>query len=870
MKNIRFSIFFCLFSFVSVHHLLAQCKVRAGNDQTLCVGYQYFSPIEDSLGIYNSVLWTTNGTGTFNSTTTQSPRYTPSVSDKTIGNSIFIKVEVNNSCGVARDSFEVTFIANPTVEVGPPSMYFCHQDSSVHLTAAVSGGYKAKWSGGVGTYLPNDSALTIEYVISSAERAFSFAGLYLTTSDENCAPVKDSILLASATWPSVTINTPASSSVCGNTLSLGASISGGYTSFLWSTTGSGTFTNPNTLATVYNASPADTDVKLFLTAVPLATNCPSEKDSLSFTITPEPLIDAGYNKTVCGPNVGLEAFSVNNPSVHWSTVTGIGSFDEEDQLKTIYRAHAADLAVSFVFLKIETDPVGNCPAKSDSILILFGFNQSVNAGPDQIVCGEEAILFGGSISLGYASLFDKSGTWSSSGTGTFAPSPHCLHMRYFASAADKAAGSVELTLTMDLDSTCAVTADSKTITFSNAIPPAANAGPDQIVTSGNITLNGTITGAATGGQWNALGAYNFYPNQFALNATYAPSQENYDMGYVKFQLTTTGNGDCQAAYDEMTVVLENPYSISGKVMAGSTPLDYGVIMAYIVTTVSGVDYISFFKQEFLTPSHAGNYVVDSLPSGKYILLFYPDYTVSAAYDYFLTYTGNVSALSGAQILEISSSDLTNQNISLIPISALAYEEGLNGNDTINGQVVQSTSTAKTTATDDTPVERAFVLLKNKNGIPLAFTVTDKYGFFYFYNVKSKEYLISVEYPEGAMVGSSLRVFPDGNPNSSEAVKLSVNRVSMPTSVLNSSAEYKNAVIAPNPAHNLIRLSLNETTSVKGQLRIMDMMGVVQYSSSATIDANLDLEVQVAALVSGCYAIEFVSEQKIFKAKFIKY
>jgi hypothetical protein len=93
------------------------------------------------------------------------------------------------------------------------------------------------------------------------------------------------------------------------------------------------------------------------------------------------------------------------------------------------------------------------------------------------------------------------------------------------------------------------------ITFTPA--PTANAGVDQTKckNNANTVLSGSVTGA-TGGIWTG-GTGIFNPNNTTLNATYTPSAAELANGFVNLTLTTTGNGNCNAVSDQMTITFTN-------------------------------------------------------------------------------------------------------------------------------------------------------------------------------------------------------------------------------------------------------------------------------------------------------------------------
>lgn len=117
----------------------------------------------------------------------------------------------------------------------------------------------------------------------------------------------------------------------------------------------------------------------------------------------------------------------------------------------------------------------------------------INAGPDITVCSDVSdVQLNGSVSIA------TGGIWSSSGSGSFSPSPLALNARYIPSPADKAAGSVSITITSSGNGTCFPVTDQTQINFTPA--PIINAGPDVVICSDNpaAALTGSVT-VATGG-----------------------------------------------------------------------------------------------------------------------------------------------------------------------------------------------------------------------------------------------------------------------------------------------------------------------------------------------------------------------------------
>ena len=126
------------------------------------------------------------------------------------------------------------------------------------------------------------------------------------------------------------------------------------------------------------------------------------------------------------------------------------------------------------------------------------------------------------------------------------------------------AGSVTLTLTSAGNGNCNAVADP--VTWTITASPTVNAGVDQTLCGNNATatLNATLT-VATGVQWSG-GTGTYSPGSTAQNITYAPSPVEIANGSVTLTVTTTGNGTCIAATDQVTLT----YTTAPTADAGGT------------------------------------------------------------------------------------------------------------------------------------------------------------------------------------------------------------------------------------------------------------------------------------------------------------
>src|SRR5690606_25066922 len=179
-----------------------------------------------------------------------------------------------------------------------------------------------------------------------------------------------------------------------------------------------------------------------------------------------PYVHAGPDQTYCDQ---VSVFNLDGAisgvtSVgQWST-TGTGTIANPGALSTTYTASAADVAAGQITFTLSSLNNGNCAPVSDHMTIYLTAGIIVSAGPDQSVCvASDHANLQGSIQHG-----SPSGTWTTTGTGTFEPNADVLNAQYFFSPADVANGSVVLTFTATNTGSCPSGSDQMTLTFGSS------------------------------------------------------------------------------------------------------------------------------------------------------------------------------------------------------------------------------------------------------------------------------------------------------------------------------------------------------------------------------------------------------------------
>ncbi|HQW41219.1 MAG TPA: gliding motility-associated C-terminal domain-containing protein, partial [Flavobacteriales bacterium] len=421
------------------------------------------------------------------------------------------------------------------------------------------GAQGVQWSTSGSGFFSNSTNPNATYTLSAADIAAGQVNLTLTTiTGGSCLPASDVVVIAVNALPNITAGadiiacTAAPVQVTANAANAG----GG----MWTTSGTGTFFDPNALATLYTPSAADSiagTVTLTVTTTGMQP-CSAVSDQLVISFGGGLDAAAGMDIIACStdPNVALNGVVAGTTTGTWTT-SGTGSFmPNANSLNATYIPGAADYAIGNINLILSTTNNQGCPAGRDTLVVSYHVPPTVNAGADMLLCNglENVQLNGNAQNQG-------SVQWITMGTGSFTPDATALNATYVPTANDSIAGGVYLVLTAFGTGTCANASDSVFIDIGPT--RIANAGNDQTICADMdpIALGGLITGVS-GGIWSTNGTGTFLPDASTLGATYVPSATDMVFSQLRFILTTTGNMGCPADVDTMMVALQAVPTVS--------------------------------------------------------------------------------------------------------------------------------------------------------------------------------------------------------------------------------------------------------------------------------------------------------------------
>lgn len=542
---------------VMLLHIYPTGSSNAGPDQIVCTNNPNVILNGTLGGGATQGQWSTTGSGVFSpNDTALSATYIPSAADITAG-SVSIVLTATNSCNNAIDFMNVIFTPAPVVDAGPVQ-HTCGVNPTVALSGSVMNATGGVWSGGNGTFTPNNTTMNASYVPSAAEQSAGYVILTLTsTGNGNCNAEWDTTTIFFS--PGIVVNAGVDQQVCisASYTQLNGIVSNGSTTGVWSTLGSGTFApNDSALNALYTFSTADTaagSVTLVLTSTNNGV-CPVEHDTMTITFGPSAFAYAGADQSICASttSIALNGFVAGGATQGMWTTTGGGTFSPNDStLNATYTLSPSDVANGQVMFVLQTTDHGSCFPGIDTMYYFIAPSSVVSAGGDVTVCADNlSIPLGGNVSGA-----SSTGVWSTMGSGTFSPNNTTLNATYLPSASDSLAGMVTLVLTSTNTGSCTPASDTMNIFITE--PAVVNAGADQTVCaqSAAVSLGGTVTGGTTTGIWTSLGTGTFAPQNTDLNATYTPSGADIVAGSVTLVLTSTGNGICAARTDTMVITI---------------------------------------------------------------------------------------------------------------------------------------------------------------------------------------------------------------------------------------------------------------------------------------------------------------------------
>ena len=529
----------------------------AGPDEAICEnGITISNAIAEN---FNTLLWTSNGSsGTLINENTLTPTYTPSAQDITNGSvTLTLTANPNSPCtNPAMDEIVFTIHEIPVVDAGVDAS-ICETES-YYLSGSATDYSSLTWTtSGDGTFLNNNTLFpTYEPGINDIINGI----VTITLTAQSISPCTDSIsdnmtlIIESLSE----VNAGNSSIICvGETFITTEAWAINWISLLWTSSGSGTFDNPNVLNTVYTPSSGDIangSFTLTLTATSSAV-CGNTNisDDIYVAIQEQPTVDAGSDPLICAGNTYTvnDASATNYSSILWTT-SGDGTFINQSTEQPTYTPGTADITTETVTLTMTVSGLDPCNGiVQDQMIITINPGPSAYAGEDDETCENESYTITNATAEDYSTF-----QWTTDGSGNFT-NANTLSPTYWPDAGDIANGTVIIRLTAYPTTPC-IDEVYDEMTLSIIPLPEVYAGNDSTICGdvNNFNLFEATSVNHQSIEWTTSGT-GIFSNKNSINPFYYPSNLDITNGGVVLTITAYSNNPCTInPYDYLTLTIE--------------------------------------------------------------------------------------------------------------------------------------------------------------------------------------------------------------------------------------------------------------------------------------------------------------------------
>lgn len=322
---------------------------------------------------FNSIQWSTSGTGTFSDASLINPEYTLSEDDILAG-TVVLTMTGANDCGLSLDTIIV--IVNecqPAVVDAGGDATICEDIAYLISDANALLFESLFWSnnGGDGTF-DDSTSLNPTYTPGAFDIQNGFVLLTLTAFPlELCDTVSDDKQLSIVRLPEV--YSGYDQTICEDAVVELVGEASDYAFILWETNGDGSFENPWELQTTYFPGESDIAAQEVLIWLNVFPNTPCSEtviDELLVEISKLPYVAAGEDVTIsAGENLQLNALALDFLSLLWST-SGDGAFDHPDILNPVYTPGEVDIQNAGAILELSAFPLFPCTSQVMDQLVL--------------------------------------------------------------------------------------------------------------------------------------------------------------------------------------------------------------------------------------------------------------------------------------------------------------------------------------------------------------------------------------------------------------------------------------------------------------------------------------------------------------------
>lgn len=330
--------------------------------------------------------------------------------------------------------------------------------------------------------------------------------------------------------------------------------------FNWITKGDGSFSNAQQLTPVYTPGALDIEegaVEIALVAIPASPCTLADTSTMLITIQQLAVANAGTNNTVCQDVAAQLQATVSNYSTLTWVAAGDGTFNSQSIPNPEYTFGTKDIQRGYADFLLIVQPLSPCffPAFS-TVRMTVQETPTAFAGADASVCENQDFYLSGTVEN------ESSFEWSSTGDGVFGDINQ-LTTSYTPGPGDIANGSLQISLTAEAISPCAV-ADVSTMNLFIQYLPTADAGTNASICESDLhPLNGSVQHTSTQ-YWTTSGDGIFDDTQI-LNPVYQPGPGDISNGSVDLTLVAIAMNPCiNSATSSINLAIQaEPNAVAG-------------------------------------------------------------------------------------------------------------------------------------------------------------------------------------------------------------------------------------------------------------------------------------------------------------------
>ena len=545
-------------------------------------------------------IWTSDGDGTFTSTTDTITTYIASGNDIANGSVVVTLTTTGNGlCNESVATVTLNFADPATVDAGA-DIFDCSNVLTVGLTSTFTNSTGVVWTSINGS--GNFSSIfdqNPDYTLNTADQLLDTISFVVTsTGGSNPAcPAIDTVNLVLQEMPIISAG---ENEICATTTSV--DFSGNVqnaTGGTWSTLGDGTFSPVNSLNTTYTTGTSDiANGNVFLVIESTGNGfCPAALDTIELVIAPTPTADAGGDLDICysAANVSLSGSVTLVSNGTWTAVNGTGPVISLPPTSANYILSSGDRTLDSLVFVFESDGTALCPGVIDTLLVYI--EPEVALVPaNNTVCSNQT-----PVSLDVTSTNATSHQWSTGGDGTFNPDVNTLDATYSPGGTDIINGTVTLTICNTDNVQCPQVCENLTL---NITPePDLNAGGDLEICRSEtvVSLTGQLFNA-TDAVWGVLIGNGTFTSSNTPNTDYNldPGDLLLDSIYLTYSLTNVA--PCPEKADTILLALSDPptYSLASTIVI--CPEDDSIPLSSALSNYESVQWSTSTGSTNFTPS----------------------------------------------------------------------------------------------------------------------------------------------------------------------------------------------------------------------------------------------------------------------------